>query len=202
MLWHLLASNGGYCSPYSLPLRQKVNSSGVHSLDTISCAGGANMQALRTRALTRGLLFAVTLMNIILVPAKFQDTLLEVLSHPQGGRKVYFTNERYRPHFLDLNLWGLIPTCPIEEVKSFSTYFSVEKNCAGKEEGISVHDRAIFNGKKLSVGCKIPPLVNLPDMCEVLQRIANLSRPDGVSIICGDLRHWFHQIPVSPVASS
>ena len=59
--------------------------------------------------------------------------------------------------------------------------------------------RAIFNGKKLSRLCPVPPAVNLVDTRGLVREVLSQLRQQegnrkGLFVHGGDFRHWFHQI--------
>lgn len=172
--------------PYSLPFSRTEGT--PRDLDPILCAGSADLRALRASAELRKMTFAILLLNIILFPPDFQQIITDELRKP-SNRKIKFSSDRYQSHFDDLEAWGLVSRSPPEKIRHFSSYFSVPKN--------ETHDRAIFNGRALSERTKIPPGVNLPEIPEVIRKINSLAEPNGVTILSGDLRHWFHQLSMS-----
>jgi len=98
-----------------------------------------------------------------------------------------FTNVKYKHHFRALEDYSLLRRVPPESLKFCSTYFSVPKD--------DQIDRAIFNGRKLSSHFKTPEPVNLADIPRILKEIN--STHQGLSMVCGDIRHWFHQLPMN-----
>lgn len=94
-------------------------------------------------------------------------------------------NPQYQHHMDQLIECCLVRRCQRGEIKMISGYFAVAK---GEQA------RAIFNGSALSKLCSSPPNVNLTTHHRIVQEIAN-----GRHYVCTvDLRHWFHQIKVSP----
>ena len=93
-------------------------------------------------------------------------------------------NGRYAAHISELIDCGLVRPCERSEVKLVSGYFEVQKGDKA---------RAIFNGKRLSAACPTPPNVNLTTHHRIVQEVAE----GRMLITTVDLRHWFHQIPVS-----
>jgi hypothetical protein len=52
--------------------------------------------------------------------------------------------------------------------------------------------RAIFNGKRFSSRCATPPPTNLPDINVLFAALLRL--PGKITMVEGDVRHFFHQI--------
>lgn len=85
-------------------------------------------------------------------------------------------------------------------IKCLSSYFEVVK----ERNGV-FYARMIFNGKNLSTCTSTPDPVNLPEIPDFLQAASELhdeinkkvSRKLIPHCISSDLRHWFHEIPVS-----
>lgn len=183
MLWHLLCGGGyGYTTGISRSPDEPPK-----PLDKITCGGQANVKALFSSAKVRGLVCFVALIGIILHPGDIHLLLAEKIS----SRKVVFSSRRYQHHFVDLRTAGIIMPCALESLKFFNRYFSVPKS--------PVLDRAIFDGKVLSTKFSVPPPVNLADITMVIKKLEETVSVDnrGVSLLAGDLRHWFHQIEVN-----
>ncbi len=105
---------------------------------------------------------------------------------------------------LDSDLWashlpclltsGLVIAITEGEVKNVARYFAIPKKRLA---------RAIFNGKAMSAGGAAPPPTNLPDVTVLLRALADMSRDAaGVSMSIGDIRHYFHQLPLSKQISA
>ena len=115
---------------------------------------------------------------------------LVVNPEDQGGRAFDESKDiipsKYARHFQKLLTWGLIKECGKEELLFFSRYFSVAKT--------RDVDRAIFNGKRLSATCALPPKVNLPTYKEIFRRIEDLANGNNGKVwaVTGDLRNCFH----------
>jgi hypothetical protein len=184
MLWQLLKGSG-YCG-YGEPLETVRQNIG--KLDPITCAGHADTRALHSAASMQNILFAVILLGIILDPESFRHILV---SRTREGRRLKFTNVKYSQHFDDLQEFDLLKEVRAAEIEYCSTYFSVPKD--------DYHDRSIFNGKVLSREFISPSPVNIPDIPRLVEEMAREVAQDpasGVWIVVGDLRHWFHQIPL------
>lgn len=178
-LWQLLRGSGyGGYQPGPQGEHDKVA-----PLDEVSVAGQANTKRLLASARARNVVFAVVLLGLTLSPLETMPTSTE-------GREVRFTNARkYGDHFKSLLKWGLLVVESISNICFFNTYFSVPKDASSH--------RSIFNGKRLSKKSGTPPPVNLLDVPRVLQQVSSLAMEGGLYISTGDIRHWFHQIPVS-----
>ncbi|MCG3772892.1 MAG: hypothetical protein JW384_04116 [Nitrosomonadaceae bacterium] len=61
-----------------------------------------------------------------------------------------------------------------------------------------INARSIFNGKRFSLGCNVPPGTNLPDFMRVLEALTRLVKDNkrGFHSIVSDVRHAFHQLPL------
>ena len=102
------------------------------------------------------------------------------------------TAEKWADHIRSLIVFGILLLVEWNEVKFVATYFAVAKGeCCS---------RAIFNGRGLSSKMDPPPPVNLAMLGDVLEEIGKMKGP--CHILCGDLRHWFHQIPLGRDLSS
>jgi hypothetical protein len=185
MLWQLLQGSGygAYQTQESTFVR-----TGPKPLDPIHIAGGTNVRLLLKSAEKRGALFATLLLSIIIDP---QGSLMRDIA--QDGRSIRFTNKKYAGHFDDLAQWKLLEETAPEDIRYFNTYFGVPKS----EEV----DRAIFNGKNLSKLCPTPPPVNLADITRIIEEIGTCNCHKGLWFVMGDIRHWFHQLPVSEALS-
>lgn len=155
-------------------------------LDAIHCAGQLNINLLAKNSST--IPFVVHLLTIILSV----DAFIEVLKPETLLRNErHFTSARYEQHFSDLLNFHILREVKSEQVRHTSTYFAVPKK--------GHVARSIFNGKRLSAACQTPPPCNIPDitsMIKKLEEINTLGGNEGLSIVCGDLRHFFHQIPI------
>jgi hypothetical protein len=144
-------------------------------------------------------------MRIIREPGYAEKNYLESEYSNQGAllqpRKVFRaelaargrvrkTNQRYVQHFETLENIGILRRVAMKTVLFFSSYFSTPKS-------ENTH-RSIFNGRRLSSHWRTPPNVNLPDTAAIVDRMKKSCRmnPDGLYVVQGDLRHWFHQIKV------
>ena len=95
-------------------------------------------------------------------------------------------NSLYLAHMQELEDCGLVRRADVNQVRFVSGYFEVEKGDRA---------RAIFNGKALSrrTAAHPPANVNLTTHNRIVQEISK----ERYLVTTVDLRHWFHQIPVS-----
>jgi hypothetical protein len=108
------------------------------------------------------------------------------------------SSDRYFRHLDQLRADGLIEEERSGTLKFLSKYFAISKK--------DLTARAIFNGRKLSRLQKTPDPVNLPEVPDVLKTAAHLhdqlqrgtSRVLAPSVYVADIRHYFHEISVSP----
>lgn len=182
-MWTLLkAAYGDYS--YN---RQETGKPG--QLDPILCARKVEKDTLKMMckcATQIEAFFAVPLLRML-----FDERQLREKIDVSGAREIKFTNIKYREHFQNLVEWKLLEECAPETITFFSTYFSVPKD--------ATLDRSIFNGRRLSMRTKTPPSVNLADVPRVLNELRMLSEknPQGFNVVCGDIRHWFHQLEMA-----
>lgn len=106
--------------------------------------------------------------------------------------------EGFEKHFETLLKGGVaapIKVCDLRKARFYSGYFSVLKSNSTLGTQVA---RSIFNGKKLSLGCKVPPGTNLPDFMRLLEALTKLVKDNGAGFhsIVADVRHAFHQIPL------
>ncbi len=101
------------------------------------------------------------------------------------------THVRWARHVGQLICCGLFVAVPVaREIKAFASYFGIAK---ADKKGC----RTIFNGKIFSGKCARPPTTNLPDITDVLRALGVMCHQSGpCSIITGDVRHMFHQLPM------
>jgi hypothetical protein len=106
--------------------------------------------------------------------------------------KKQLTAEKWYTHLaLLVTVMMLIPIAR-GEVHLSATYFAVAK---GNNKA-----RAIFNGKALNKFLGSAPPINLPVPQELLRKLARLK--GRKAILTADIRHWFHQIELSPEVSA
>ena len=186
MLWFLLVGSGyGHYAGNDVT-RTKRN---IGALDPIDCAGQVDMRSLRASAFQRGFFYAVAILDIIMCPKVF-STVLNTALFPKE-RSLVFSTRKYQGHFDDLERWKILRKVEPEELSFCSSYFAVPKN--------DLQDRSIFNGRRLSELCTIPSSCNITDVRRLMKRFRDTNRQGrGYHIISGDLRHWFHQLPLNP----
>ena len=181
-LWQLLKGSGYGGYGEGIPERL-----GPGKLDPITVAGRCRILDLRRSANELNIPFAVEFLGIIIEYEEFVSRL-----NPQAvpqPRRVKFTNTKYRDQLHSLIGFSVCEEVALSSIKHFSSYFSVPKD--------ALWDRAIFNGKNLSGMFETPPSTNIPDLVRVVEEIGYANSPEvGLHICAGDLRHWFHQIPL------
>ena len=164
-------------------------------LDEVNGAGCLRLNVLRRSTL----IFCITAISLM-TDLKVFSSLFSAEVVVNYGLQV---NERYKRRADLLQRYGLTKESTSGEVKFLSTYFEVRK---GGHNGAPDTARAIFNGKRLSKLCSRPETVNLPEIREGLEAISalhlrynkNRSRYVLPTVICADIRHWFHEIEVGP----
>lgn len=190
MLWQFLRGLGGHYCPrgtYDDPDGDLENAPDPADLglDPIEVAGQADLPALKGRLRCS---FTRRALAIIMTVSAF---MLEV----QPGALDYMpqTLEKWTAH-LDI-LRDPTKTFPepilVDIIKPLvlgvCSYFAVTKG-----SGPEATARAIFNGKRFSQRCATPPATNLGDILSLLAAIARL--PRKLTIVEGDVRHFFHQL--------
>ena len=176
-------AGSGYATGYAEISGRKS----IGTLDPIRVARQLNVKALATSAINRNAMILVTLINLILTEESFASILND---HCVALRRTRYSNEKYVSHFEDLEDAGVIEKVSHDSISYFSTYFSVPKD--GPE------DRSIFNGRALSRLFRSPTPCNIPDIPRVIREMVRLNeRHEGLYVVVGDFRHWFHQIEMS-----
>jgi hypothetical protein len=162
-------------------------------LDPIDAAtvGRANTHKMLSWANAAGLVVFVALLTI---PVDGKAEWLDDVRGAKGAK----VEELYRRHLLELEACGLVISGRNvrkrfkhgrDWVRWWSSFF-----CVPKTDETS---RCIFNGKKLSTKCRIPPNVNLLTQPEILRMVQRMMKQGkAMYFVECDLRHWFHQIPV------
>jgi hypothetical protein len=128
-------------------------------------------------------------MTLIMCLTAFESLFTSTMPHNDAGT---FTAGKWKAHLTELAGFGIIEFVEEEEaarIRYINTYFAVPK---GDEKS-----RAIFNGKRLSRLMIAPPPVNLPYLPQLLREVALMCDDRPVEIYTGDLRHFFHQLPVN-----
>lgn len=213
----LLMSVLGVYTSYSSFGPQKREDVDPSPLDPIDCAGCVNVLGMKRSARTQG--FDVLYEGMRLVTEdgfaeRFRDKAYGEPPRIAWGlqnrkayraemqtwrktpkllpRQIHKTKPIYKDHFENLKRWGVIAESAAERILWFSTYFSVPKN--------ESHERAIFNGKRLSTFWKVPPNVNLADTSSMIRRTRELMRRHHgkLYVVGGDWKGWFHEIPLCP----
>ena len=172
-MWELLHKIA-YCHDYSV---QQGNGHTL-PLDPINVACQADLSALGAQTKCRFTKHAVD------VCVKEEAFMLCVQGASHGTRAT--TAAKWGPHLESLEKMDVIEKCKLEDITFFGKYFAVPK-----DENFS---RSIFNGKRLSEESTVPPSVNLLHISAILELASKLALDGKLSIIVGDIRHWFHQL--------
>ncbi len=186
MAWRLLCGMGAWYSPYHM-VELDQDASRI-PLDPIEVGACADIKALHKSATTGRTHCMSTAMTIIMCLTAFESLFTSTPPQMDAGN---FTAGKWEAHLTELAGFGIIKFVEEEEaarIRHINTYFAVPKG-----EQLA---RAIFNGKRLSRLMEAPPPVNLPYLPQLLREMA-LVCGGPVEIYTGDLRHFFHQIPVN-----
>jgi len=192
-MWRLVQKLTGYSSlvDYNGEGVEKLKPGGVPPpLDPCTVAGTAKLARMLKHIMRRNFFALSTALKFLRINRHdgYADFILK--ADGEKPRKIRFTNEKYQKHLLSLLKDKILMQCEPEEVRYFSTYFSVLKDLTSS--------RAIFNGRALSEKWKTPPPVNIPDVSQVIERIdAFGTKNRNTFAVSGDFRHWFHQITIS-----
>jgi len=185
MWWLIMSAMGGYHSSY-LDDGEEGDASSM-PLDPIDVAGQLKVDrlhsAIRQKPIAR---FTEQAFSFVTDPS-FHDGLY--LQRPEGKRN---TARKWVPHLEQLALFGILVPILFIDVTLAASYFAVSKG-----DGTA---RSIFNGKYLSSNMVPPPPVNLGYLPDLLEKIGSYDKP--LSVLTGDIRHWFHQIPLHPAISA
>ena len=196
-LWRLLKQYGYNSSTYTAlnaaPATQAEGT--VQPLDGIDpdLPGSANIARIKQFANSYSCEVVNFSLSIITERAAFESLLIqEELDRLRAKQRVRFTNRKYSDHWRDLRIAGLMRDLDTNLVLFFSTYFAVPKN-----EEVA---RAIFNGKELSSLFRPPGSVNLLDPPSLIRKVQEwyTAAKGEVFVVNGDIRHWFHLIPLHP----
>jgi hypothetical protein len=172
----------------------------VGQLDPIECAGSVDMKGLKKSAART----CPAVLRILLVILQLASFLEAVNPTPTGPRRLKFTSPKYQGLFDHLEKAKILVPAAEEELRHCMGYFSVAKGSTVDRDGAKVYlDRAIVNGKNLSGICEEPPGCNIPDITRLMYELCKLNsearaRGRRLSIVSGDLRHWFHQLSLNP----
>jgi len=185
MLWQLLrgAAPSYTTDEYGLPAGEAVDPTKL-DLDAVDpdICGKANMKQLP--GMVKDFTFGWRAIMVITTLTFF----IREVAPPVCVRRLE-SDENWDHHFVQLKTFGLIATIGEGLVKYVCTYFGIPKSSGGA--------RSIFNGKRFSKLCKTPPPTNIPDIVRVLKVLETLFRDcDRPVMICGDIRHYFHQLPL------
>jgi hypothetical protein len=176
--------DGTYMSPIS-----------VAPLDPIDVAGTTNVRGVlrMTRLLHWNTLFPImeildeesTTGHHVWLQQLIGDLTRENLLR-SGAPEKQTVQPIYRQHMTQLMGYDILRTT-IDPAIFFSSYFAVPKT-----EDTA---RAIFNGRRLSERCPVPPPVNLATPTTILPLLEDfLHQHSSIFIMGADMRHWFHQL--------
>ena len=157
-------------------------------LDKITVAGQCSPQGL-------GAKYSWLLMALALVTNL--GAFLELFTETPRIRWGDDTRPVYEAHVAELIGFGVLKSIPSGEVKFISRYFAVPKK--------NDTARAILNLRNLSKLQRRPPSTNLPEIPQLWEKLNAIH--NGVqkrttkivapTLVTADIRHWFHEIPVS-----
>lgn len=147
-------------------------------LDPVECAGCVNVRSLETLAKKRQCSFAKNACEMLIRSSPF----FPVHSTPSERR----TAKKWTPHLHSLCQMKVVEKCDRNIIKHFGRYFATPKN-----ESMA---RCIFDGSSLDGAAGDPPTCNLAELTTLLRELSVCRKP---KFIIGDLRHWFHQLPIS-----
>lgn len=190
-MWSLFGSKYGYSGYGGESQFEDTFPDGLDELDSIQCAGSANVKLLMNTARALRLAFAIFAIGSILTLQDFEAACM--LPEKRG---VFVTRKKcdskWRQHLDELSkvpLTGVVEKCDRSDVQLANGYFEVYKGIA--TVGIKRLTRAIFDGRLTSMFCRTPPPVNLTEVKEQLRLI---SEGHFKNFVVCDLRHWFHQV--------
>lgn len=190
-MWELLRGLGGNYGEYPSQTGTRRRED-IGDLDPVHCAGQVNMQKVHSYATRINFVVALMLIGVITDEKLFLAQMSVEQFGPgvqQAPRRIFYTNKKYAKHFDMLVGYNLLQVTSPEFLRQISTYFSVPKD--------EIFDRAIFNGKRFSKRFRASPPVNLLDPPRALRKMCEWAkRGKGFGVVVGDIRHWFHQIPL------
>lgn len=152
-------------------------------LDTIERTTVGRYKLRKAQASAVDLTLRVIVAVLSLVVQGMEPPWISCFTSDLSGPQV---NRLYLAHMQELEDCGLVRVVDVNQVRFVSGYFEVEKGDRA---------RAIFNGKALSrrTASHPPANVNLTTHNRIVQEISK----ERYLVTTVDLRHWFHQIPVS-----
>lgn len=156
-------------------------------LDPISCAGQCILPKLKI--FVDRFAFSKLAIDIITCPEVFHKVVKPPTA--QDPFKTTATADKWKDHLDALEKTTPQPILAevyVGEVFGVCTYFAVPKD----EQSA----RAIFNGRRFSLACDAPPPTNLPDIIVLLEALSSL-HGDSISMVEGDIRHFFHQLKMN-----
>ena len=178
-------TSGNEADPESMPLDEIVL---VRGNVRIPIGGLARIKDMLALMQAHTIVFAV---YALLILSDYKFFLMEC--KPLNCRRARLV-AGFEDHFETLDRGAVatrIGSRDLRKIKSYSGYFAVLK-------GDGCNARAIFNGKAFSKSCSVPPTTQLPDFLRVIEALTTLVRDTGpFHSIVADVRHAFHQLPMS-----
>lgn len=182
-MWRVLRELGGYggAAPTYDPESAEIRADRL-PLDPIDCAGALRISSLRKNSRFPIQDFAATAFSFCMDEKNFQrDFTLDTFRLERTS-----TAEKWRSHLRSLALFMILIPVTWGDVRGCATYFAVPKD--------PTCSRSIFNGRRMSLMMRTPNPVNLPYLPQILEKIGGYE--GAKTMLCADIRHWFHQIPI------
>ena len=157
---------------------------GMRPLDKINVAAKLNLKALSTISLVQEHGWAHLCVASLLNAKSFLSMIkLDPLGDSCGDQ----SHEQWMPHLQELREADVLDhvRIPHKVPRVFLRYFEVEKT-----KSLS---RSIVDGTPLNQLCEKPHPINLPSIEEIIYALSWF--PSGI-VVTGDIRHWFHHIPL------
>ena len=180
---------GGYSTEYEIQVWEGHENSldpSLVKLDPINVARRADMEKLRKAAERMRLPFSIRALKICSDLSVFLSLVKQPMIKPWEKP---VSAKKWDEHVKALALYGVVEEIEFPQLKNGARYFGVMKGTDAA--------RSIWNGRRTSSLLEPPPSVNLPYLPRVLKMIDDLVKEHGpVTIIEGDIRHFFHQLSV------
>ena len=159
-------------------------------LDPVSVARQANIDRISSWAKTQGFTAALYACDLITGSAGMTPVLDAEIS-VEDQTRFRNTSAKWRTHLEELVQYKVVEKCDQAHMRFQCTYFAVPKS--------KTCSRSIFNGAALSDKCITPPPVNLLDIPRIVQLVSELAGTGSPRLygFTADIRHWFHQVPIS-----
>ncbi len=191
-MWKILKTfNSGYGAAYSDCFDDLNQDTSKLPLDTIEVAGDLRVQDLRGATKKQPCLhFTQKAYSFISSAAFIKSITLPQYQKAKVERTA--TAQKWREHLLTLVATTIIIAIAWKDIKGAAKYFAVPK-------GTGASARAIFNGRDISSRMQTPPPVNLPFLPDLIDMMNEF--PGEAAVLVADIRHWFHQVPLSKEVS-